>query len=226
MPILAIDTASRWTAIALLDEQKDKIIAEKGWVATLRQTVELAPSIDEMLQNAALRPADLSGISVAIGPGSYTGLRIGMGLARGLALVHKLPIAAIRTHDIVAQNVPQSPQKLLVGVEAGRKRVLIAPYVWSQEKKQGWDRAGEIDNPTWPELFESIQEPVLLAGEVPSEIAEQIQSNADLSKMIELAAAEYSVRSAAILARLGHQQISSGSLPDQDLLVPQYLRHP
>ena len=84
MPILAIDTASRWTAIALLDEQKDKIIAEKGWVATLRQTVELAPSIDEMLQNAALRPADLSGISVAIGPGSYTGLRIGM----GLSLIH------------------------------------------------------------------------------------------------------------------------------------------
>ena len=141
MPILAIDTASRWTAIALFDAQNNQILAERGWVATMRQTVELAPAISEMLVESAVPPADLSAIAVAIGPGSYTGLRIGMGVAKGLALVHDLPIIPVKTHDIVAANIPMHLQKLLIAVEAGRKRVLIAQYEWRDEN---WREVGRL----------------------------------------------------------------------------------
>lgn len=220
MPILAIDTASRWTAIALYDEAQQQLLAEKGWTATLRQTVELAPAIEKLLNDCQLTPADLTALAVAIGPGSYTGLRIGMGVARGLALVHDLPIAAIQTHDIVAAKIPRYEQPLLVGVEAGRKRVLIAPYRWQNEK---WQQDGEIDNPTWPELIESIVEPTVLAGEIPDEAREQL---ATAQTPVTLVPDDQMIRSAGMLAQLGHAQIRSGNLPDQETLAPVYLRQP
>ncbi|MFK7803694.1 MAG: tRNA (adenosine(37)-N6)-threonylcarbamoyltransferase complex dimerization subunit type 1 TsaB [Anaerolineae bacterium] len=220
MPYLAIDTASRWTAIALYDETQDKVLSEKGWTATLRQTVELAPAIEQMLQEAQLTSADLTALIVAIGPGSYTGLRIGLSLARGLAMVHQLPIAAIRTHDIVAARIPFHEKPLLISVEAGRKRVLIAPYAWQNNQ---WELAGEINNPTWSELLETIDQPVVIAGEVPDDALEMLDQH---PKSITVCSQELSQRSAGTLARLGYRQIVSGKLPNQATLVPIYLRNP
>ena len=220
MPILAIDTASRWTAIALYDETHQELLAEKGWIATLRQTVELAPAIEQIFEETKLTPADLTALGVAIGPGSYTGLRIGMGLARGLAVVHDLPIAAIPTHDIVAANVPFYEHPLLVAVEAGRKRVLIAPYSWQDNC---WHQEGAIDNPTWPELVESVSQPRILAGEIPDAVREMIVEAGDV---IEIVPDNQSIRSAGVLAKLGHQQITSGKLLNQETLAPIYLRNP
>ncbi len=220
MPILAIDTASRWTGIAIFDEKNNQILAEKGWIATLRQTVELAPAIEQMLAETGLKSADLTGLSVAIGPGSYTGLRIGLSIARGIALVHDLPIAPVKTHDIVAENCPRYLERLLVAVEAGRKRVLIAPYRWSGEK---WAADGEINNPTWPELFESITDEVILVGEIPDDAKAEIEKS---HPNIKIGPAEQCTRSAAVLARLGAEKIASGGVPDSNSLVPEYLRQP
>ncbi|MFT5193570.1 MAG: tRNA threonylcarbamoyladenosine biosynthesis protein TsaB [Cellvibrionaceae bacterium] len=220
MPYLAIDTASRWTAIALYDESEDKILAEKGWMATLRQTVELAPSIYQMLADEKMAPADLTALVVAIGPGSYTGLRIGLSLARGLALVHELPIAAIPTHDIVAAKVAFCEQQLLVAVEAGRKRVLISPYVWQDG---GWQQQGAIDSLTWPELLDTVTVPTIIAGEIPDDARELIQK---YSELVTVAPDRQLLRSAGTLAQLGHQQIVSGLLPVQETLAPVYLRNP
>lgn len=220
MPILAIDTASRWTGIAIFDEKNNQILAEKGWTATLRQTVELAPAIEKMLADTGLKSADLSGISVAIGPGSYTGLRIGLSIARGIALVHDLPIAPVKTHDIVAANCPRYLERLLVAVEAGRKRVLIAPYAWDGAK---WVADGEIDNPTWPELFEQVTGDVVLVGEIPDDARSEIAKS---HPNITIGPAEQCERSAAVLARLGAAKIADGNVPDSNSLVPEYLRQP
>ena len=220
MPILAIDTASRWTAIGIYDEESDLILADRGWMATMRQTVELAPAISGILSETGITPADLTGISVAIGPGSYTGLRIGLGVAKGLALVHNIPIIPVKTHDIVAANIPYYLERLLVAVEAGRKRVLIAPYAWENDR---WTAAGEIDNPTWPELLESIEDDVVLAGEVPDEVAELIGAE---YKNMKVLPKEIGARSAAVLAKLGATKLAQGDLLPNDQVVPEYLRQP
>ena len=220
MPYLAIDTASRWTALALYDADRDEILAEKGWTATQRQTVELAPSLEQMLADRALSAADLTALVVAIGPGSYTGLRIGLSLARGIAAVHQLPIAAIQTHDIVAANIPADERPLYVTVEAGRKRVLVAPYRWEGER---WEQLGEITNPTWLELIESIDRPIMIAGEIPAEL----RTDRTLApNRIEFISEDLSRRSAAVLAQLGHRQIMAGQLPDQRRLAPNYINSP
>ena len=86
--ILAIDTATRWAGLALHDGTA--VIAEHGWRCLNNHTIEMTPAIDDMLKQAGVEPADLSGIAVAIGPGSYTGLRVGLALAKGLALANGL----------------------------------------------------------------------------------------------------------------------------------------
>ena len=220
MPILAIDTASRWTAVGLYDENTDTVLSNSGWYATLRQTVELAPAIHDQMSAAKLKFSDLTSIAVAIGPGSYTGLRIGLAVAQGIATVHGTSIAAVDTHDIVAASVPQNELPLYVIVEAGRKRVLRSRYEW---KSNGWESIGVVDNPTWPELFDSTNDSCLMAGEIPEEILTEISRNHEIISSVSQNVSE---RSAAVLAKLGHLQILEDKLPTQLNLMPNYLRNP
>lgn len=220
MPILAIDTASRWTAIGLYDEQTDTVLSETGWYATLRQTVELAPAISRQIGDAQLEFANLTGIAVAIGPGSYTGLRIGLAVAQGIATVYGMPIAAINTHDIVSAAVPANHLPMFVIVEAGRKRILQLRYKWEDDV---WKSVGEVDNSTWEELLGAISEPCLMAGEIPEEIQSKINASCDFISIVD---SQISNRSAGVLARLGYQQIQSDQIPVQENLMPNYLRNP
>ncbi len=79
MMLLAIDTATKWTGLALHNGRA--IVAEAGWYSKNNQTVELAPAVDNMLKQSGISANDLSGIAVAIGPGSYTGIRAAISVA-------------------------------------------------------------------------------------------------------------------------------------------------
>jgi len=80
--LLAIDTSTRTLSLALHDG--DQILAETTWRTANYHTVELTPSIASMLGQGSVAPADLKAIAVALGPGSFTGLRIGLAAAKGL----------------------------------------------------------------------------------------------------------------------------------------------
>ncbi|MEO8397708.1 MAG: tRNA (adenosine(37)-N6)-threonylcarbamoyltransferase complex dimerization subunit type 1 TsaB, partial [Chloroflexota bacterium] len=98
MTLLAIDTATQFISIALHDGQQ--MLAEQTWISENHHTVELAPAVRALLINAHLSPAELSGLAVSIGPGSYTGLRIGVALAKGIATAQRIPLVGISTLDI------------------------------------------------------------------------------------------------------------------------------
>ena len=82
--LLAIDTSTRQMSLALHDGLS--VVAETSWRTGDYHSVELAPQTAVMLRRAGVEPARLAGVAVAIGPGSYTALRIGLALAKGLAL--------------------------------------------------------------------------------------------------------------------------------------------
>ncbi len=119
--ILAIDTATKWTGLALHDGRS--LIAESGWYSSYNQTVELAPAVLQMLHISEIPAADLSAVALAIGPGSYTGLRIGLGFAKGIALANQLQLIGVPTLDILASALPRSEGTMVITAEAGRKRV-------------------------------------------------------------------------------------------------------
>jgi tRNA threonylcarbamoyladenosine biosynthesis protein TsaB len=110
--ILAIDTATRWTGLALHDGLG--IVAERGWRGGNTQTVELAPAVEELLQASGVAAADLQGIAVSIGPGSYTGLRVGLAVAKGMSLAYQIPLIGVPTLDIVAASIGLRTGNLIV----------------------------------------------------------------------------------------------------------------
>ncbi len=88
--LLALDTSTHTVGVALYDGVS--VLGEAIWTSRDYHTVELAPKAAEILDQCGVEAADLTVVAVAIGPGSFTGLRIGLALAKGLALVHRLPL--------------------------------------------------------------------------------------------------------------------------------------
>lgn len=215
--ILAIDTATRWTGLALFDGKT--MFAEQGWRGTNTQTVELTPAIGTLLAKSDLEAADLKAISVAIGPGSYTGLRVGLAVAKGLSLAHQIPLIGVPTLDIIASSIGLRTGSLLVAVEAGRTRVVAGLYRW-QEKK-GWQPSEKPIIETWETLLFHLENPTTFAGEISPEAAKMIRAS---KKPFYLVPAAASVRRAGYLAEAGWQRWRQGLVDDAASLAPDYLR--
>lgn len=217
--ILAIDTATRWLGLALHDGTA--VLAEAGWRCQNNHTIELAPAIHRLLQRQSVAVDDLSGIAVAIGPGSYTGLRVGLAVAKGLALANRIPLIGVSTLDIVAAGVDRQPGQLLVAAEAGRTRVCTAVYRW--QDGAGWQSSAEPTIDTWTELLVRLEGPTFFAGEISPKAAKQIAA-ADAAFTV-LPAAQ-SVRRAGYLAEIGRLRLQRSDVDDAATLAPVYLRDP
>jgi tRNA threonylcarbamoyladenosine biosynthesis protein TsaB len=216
--ILAIDTATRWTGVALHDGQH--VIAEYGWLAAQTQSMELAPAVSRILQQTRLPASELSAIAVALGPGSYTGLRIGMGLAKGMALAYQLPLIGVPTLDIVAASQPVCEGEMVAIAEAGRHRITSGKY---RLIKGRWEPDGGPVNETWDELLQRIQPPLTITGEISPAAQKQIRAT---SRGFTVAPAALRVRRAAVLAELAWRRLRRGRLDDPAALTPIYLREP
>lgn len=216
--ILAIDTATNWIGLALHDGAS--VLAEFGWRSRQTQTEELAPAVAQLWARTGVAPADLGAVAVAIGPGSYTGLRVGLALAKGIALAHNLPLAGVPTLDIVAAAVCRLETDLVAVAEAGRTRLWAGQYQWAA--KRGWERLGEPMLTTWEDLLTRLQLPVAFAGEVGA--AAKLIRRANRSAII--APPAESVRRAATLAEIGWQRWKRKQFDDANALGPLYLREP
>lgn len=95
--LLALDTATRQAGLALYDGEV--VRAESLWSGGMHHTEWMAPAIEQALQRINGSAADLTALGVTIGPGSFTGLRVGLSLAKGIAAARGLPLIGISTLD-------------------------------------------------------------------------------------------------------------------------------
>lgn len=129
MIVLGIDTATRRASVALARGGKvAALVLLEGGSGRAR---DLLARLDEMLAGAGLRPADLEGIAVTVGPGSFTGVRIGMATAKGLAYSLDVPLAGLSTLECLARAalpLAGDAARLCAVLEAGKGEVYAAIF--------------------------------------------------------------------------------------------------
>ena len=202
--LIAIDTATDLMAVALHDG--DKVLYEQNWIAGKRHTVDLAPMIHQMLQACDVALDDLIGLAVCIGPGSYTGVRIGTALAKGMAAPRGLPLVGIDSLDILAAGQPyyQSGTGLVAVVAAGRGRVIVRSYRW---RKGEWNSRAEPRLMEWDALLSTIDGAACITGEINQHGMEAIRAAQSADLPITIAPAANRMRRAGYLAEIGWQRL-------------------
>lgn len=215
--LLAIDTASRKIGIALYDGVE--VLHEAVWVSHSRHTVELAPALEFALERGGHSVEDVQVIAVSIGPGSFTGLRIGTAVAKGLALAHRLPMIAIPTFDILAVAQPvQESYLLAVVLEAGRGRLAVE---WYKSEDDTWVSTNQAAVHTPEEFTKKIRKPTLICGEMDEEVRSLLGRK---WKNAILASPAHSLRRPSFLAELAWERWQIGDVDDPAEIAPFYLQ--
>lgn len=212
--LLALDTATRFASLALHDGHM--IRYEVTWDAGRQHTTQLMPRIVAALEERHLGPGALSAIALALGPGSFTGLRVGMAVAKGLALARQIPLLGIPTLDILAAAQGGSRRGLVAVLQAGRGRLWAAHYRW----RQGWHRRVGPLLTTWEDLLASITQPTLLCGEIDERGYRMIEP---MGERVVILPPAHCLRRAGFLAQLAWERIRQGEMDDPALLSPLYL---
>ena len=213
--LLAIDTSTSWISLALYDGIS--VLYETTWQSQQHHTVELAPAIDELFERTGVQPAGLTGVAVAIGPGSFTSLRIGLAAAKGLALALKIPLAGVPSLDILAAAQPLDELPLIAVLHAGRTRLAYVTYLVEGGTWQPQHEPAAIDA---KDLVKSISSPTLIAGEL-SEEARSVLGRRWKNAMIAQPA--HCLRRAGYLAEIGWERLMSDRADDPVTLAPIYL---
>lgn len=220
MYILGIDTATRVAGVAVLNEER--LIVEKFLNNQKTHSQNLLPMIAQAVLEAGITPADLGGIAVTMGPGSFTGLRIGMAAAKSLAQVLNIPIKGISTLETLAFNVLGVPGLICPILDAQRNQVYAAIYYTGEDQlvKMEGPYALSIDS-----LVDNLQKhhrEVTFLGDAVAvygaELLAKMETNAHLASKINC------LPRAAAVAELGFKAIARGDYDDTILLTPFYIR--
>lgn len=213
--LLSVDTSTRMIGVALYDGSQ--VLSSDMWTSRNHHTVELGKTVAENLARVGAVSDDLSALGVALGPGSFTGLRIGLALVKGIALSQGVPVIGVPTLDVVAAAHPERDMPLAAVLQAGRGRLAVGWY--DPDPKQGWQSREQLENLAPEELRARIQEPTLVSGELTAPIRKTLSENAD----VVLAAPARALRAPGFLAELAWKRWKAGSSDEAAVLSPIYL---
>ena len=214
--LLAIDTATHIAGIALMDERGPR--GAQQWHTERNHTVELMPIVVRLLAEAAVQAGDLAAIAVAIGPGSYTGLRIGLSVAKGYCFAAGAKLVAVPTLDISAHAYAGRPGDLCAVLQAGRGRLAARFY---HPTRDTWQPGGESFFGRAAELADACAgRTVFFCGEVDGDteavLRDRLGERATFAPEVERA------RDPRVLAQLGWGRWKVGQIEDVERLAPDY----
>ena len=225
--LLAIDTATQLLSIALHDGER--ILAECTLQAGRQHSALLAPLVKQVMAQLDIPVDQLSALAVAAGPGSYTGLRIGVALAKGMAAVNDLPLVPLNTLDLAAAaaQTPRQPDlPLIAALPAGRKRAIWAEY---RHQGQAWQATRPAQINDWQALLATCAQPCLISGEITQAGLAAIKAARESGGQIQLAPASERLRRAGTLAELAWQRLRQSQDPrpfSAERVMPIYLQSP
>ena len=213
--LLAIDTSTAQVGLALYDGAQ--VFGEMTWTTRQHHTTELAPALSGLLSRCGVPMDRVSALGVAVGPGSFTSLRVGLSLVKGIALARRIPVIGIPTLDIIAAAQPIGKHPLVAVIQAGRTRIAFS---WYKSLKSEWQVQGQVRSGTIDELADEIESPTYVAGELSAEDRNRL---ARKRVNVLLASPVNCVRRPAILAELAWTRWQKNDVDDAATLAPVYL---
>lgn len=223
--LLALDTSTRQAGIALYSSERG-LLAETTWHSANRHTEELMPAIDHMLAQAGLSARDLTAVGVALGPGSFTGLRVGLAAAKGLALAHGLKLVGVPTLDFTAYPHRRQPLPAAALIPAGRGRLFWAIYAAGPDgATHEWGAQEPVALATIAVIAEQTTRPTLFVGEV-SPADRDTLARAAGQGCAHFLPPSLALRRPGYLAELAWQRVLDGEADDIASLSPIYGQQP
>lgn len=212
--LLAIDTSTVQTGLACYDERG--VLGECAWHSGRDHTAQLLPQLTLLLRHLGVPRDAIGAVGVALGPGSWSGLRVGVSTAKGLALAHDLPVVGIGTLEILARQHSAAPMPVFPLIRLGRERFATAEF--------GGGAAGQARNVTLAELCAEVSGQALFCGDIDAEAQAAIrQALGDRAHFPSPAA---NLRRPGYLAELAWQRLRAGQTDDITRLEPIYLGQP
>ncbi len=219
MTLLALDTSTSWASVALYDGSA--VLAEETWYAQRRHGDELFPTIERLLARTRTTLAGVDKVAVATGPGSFTGLRVAIAAAQGIARGTGAAMIGVSTLDVLAYPHAASKQRTCPLLPAGRDEHYAAFY---QERNRKWLRRSPYLAATLPELCRQIGEHTLFVGEIDTETEQTLR---DLLGPKALFASPASrMRRAGFLAELGWRALEENPQAKLGEIEPIYVKQP
>jgi tRNA threonylcarbamoyladenosine biosynthesis protein TsaB len=207
---MAVDTSTLAGGVALFDGER--LVGEYLLDVRVTHSERLMPAIDRLLRDAGWTPALLEGLAVAIGPGSFTGLRIGLGVVKGLGWSLGLRVAPVPTLDALAATLPFAELPVCAVLAARRDELYCALYRWDgATMRREWDTQALAP----AALAARLVEPTILVGDGAATVS---------SRHARLAPPHRRRPSAAAVGALGLARFDAGEVVAADELVPFYLR--
>lgn len=161
MKVLAVETATAWQSIALLDGER--VLARCDQDAAGSHVRLLLPAIDRVFSEAGLVPAQLDGLAVSIGPGSFTGLRAGLSTVLGIRTITQLPLVVVPTLEGMAWNLRDALIPVCPVINSRRGELYWALFQW--RGKDELDRLMPEQVGAAADLGKQLTGPVIVYGE-------------------------------------------------------------
>jgi len=213
--LLAVDTSTKKMGLALYDGVQ--VPGELLWQSRHHHTVELAPAVVRLLHSSGLKMDDIQALGIAIGPGSFTSLRVGLSFIKGLAMTRHIPVIGIPSLDVQAASVEAGNYPLVAVLQAGRGRLAVG---WYNASKNGWQPEGSAIVTTADELANRIGKPTIVCGELN---ADERRRLARKHVNVLLRSPAQCVRRPGVLAELAWERWQTGDCDDVASLAPIYL---
>lgn len=240
MLILAADTSTNAGSLALAEstDAAFRVLVERSWdlaggangkrrAGAPNHSDRIVPEIEEMLHASGVAHGDLGGLACAIGPGSFTGLRVALSALKGIALARDLPLAGVSTLEALAWNAPHSARIVVPMLDAKKSEVYGAAFAFDASGALGRLLPDSVSAPeTFLATVAALARPAVLVGDGAAPYAARIaEFLGDRAAVLDGSA---NLPHAGNVARLAVAALRAGRSPATDAaaIVPAYIRRP
>ena len=215
---LVIDTSTRYGAAGIWRDGLSRLVS---WRSRNNHTAELMPAVRWLTEAEGIAPDALDGVVVSVGPGGFSALRTGIGVAKGLAVAWGLPVAGVSTLEASAYAYRLAAERICAVLPAGRGAVAWAVYGMNGG---AWSALCEEQVSSIPEFAAAQSGETLFCGESAADVADALRERvgADARSVTEPAP----LARLAGVAEIGAAMLASGQASGASSITPRYLRSP